>query len=73
MVSLRSMISTHTEAVPASGAVYMVFEHMDPGHDLTGVLSQSQFTSSDAHLRSLCDRMLAGLAPEPLIGVAVHQ
>jgi CTD kinase subunit alpha len=31
-------------------------------HDLTGVLSQSQFTFSDAHLKSLCHQMLAGLA-----------
>jgi serine/threonine protein kinase len=38
----------------------MVFEYMD--HDLTGVLSQSQFTFSDAHLKSLCHQMLAGLA-----------
>ena len=38
----------------------MVFEYMD--HDLTGILSQSQFTFSDAHLKSLCQQMLAGLA-----------
>lgn len=38
----------------------MVFEYMD--HDLTGVLSQSQFTFSNAHLKSLCHQMLAGLA-----------
>lgn len=43
-----------------SGSVYMVFEYMD--HDLTGVLSQNQFTFSDAHLKSLCHQMLAGLA-----------
>jgi serine/threonine protein kinase len=54
------MILSHTEAVSTSGAVYMVFEYMD--HDLTGVLSQSQFTFSDAHLKSLCHQMLAGLA-----------
>ena len=38
----------------------MVFEYMD--HDLTGVLSQTQFSFSDAHLKSLCRQMLAGLA-----------
>lgn len=38
----------------------MVFEYMD--HDLTGVLSQNQFAFSDAHLKSLCHQMLAGLA-----------
>lgn len=38
----------------------MVFEYMD--HDLTGILSQSQFIFSDAHLKSLCEQMLAGLA-----------
>jgi CTD kinase subunit alpha len=38
----------------------MVFEYMD--HDLTGILSQSQFTFTDAHLKSLCEQMLAGLA-----------
>lgn len=43
-----------------SGAVYMVFEYMD--HDLTGILSQTQFTFSNAHLKSLCHQMLAGLA-----------
>lgn len=31
-------------------------------HDLTGVLSQTQFSFSDAHLKSLCRQMLAGLA-----------
>ena len=40
--------------------VYMVFEYMD--HDLTGILSQNQFTFTDAHLKSLCRQMLAGLA-----------
>jgi serine/threonine protein kinase len=38
----------------------MVFEYMD--HDLTGILSQNQFTFTDAHLKSLCEQMLAGLA-----------
>lgn len=38
----------------------MVFEYMD--HDLTGVLSQTQFSFEDAHLKSLCHQMLAGLA-----------
>jgi len=44
----------------AKGSVFMVFEYMD--HDLTGILSQSQFTFSDAHLKSLCHQMFAGLA-----------
>lgn len=38
----------------------MVFEYMD--HDLTGVLSQTQFSFSSAHLKSLCAQMLSGLA-----------
>ena len=42
------------------GSVFMVFEYMD--HDLTGILSQTQFTFSNAHLKSLCQQMLAGLA-----------
>ena len=42
------------------GSVYMVFQYMD--HDLTGVLSQTQFTFSDAQLKSLCQQMLAGLS-----------
>jgi len=44
----------------SNGSVYMVFEYMD--HDLTGILSQSLFTFTDAHLKSLCKQMLAGLA-----------
>lgn len=42
------------------GSVYMVFEYSD--HDLTGILSQSQFPFTDAHLKSLCHQMLRGLA-----------
>lgn len=42
------------------GSVYMVFEYMD--HDLTGILSQTQFSFTDAQLKSLCHQMLAGLA-----------
>jgi serine/threonine protein kinase len=38
----------------------MVFQYMD--HDLTGVLSQTQFTFNDAQLKSLCQQMLAGLS-----------
>lgn len=38
----------------------MVFEYME--HDLTGVLSQSQFVLSPAHLKSFCQQMLQGLA-----------
>lgn len=38
----------------------MVFEYMD--HDLTGVLSQTQFVFERQHLKSLCHQMLAGLA-----------
>ena len=38
----------------------MVFEYMD--HDLTGILSQSQFCFEHPHLKSLCRQMFAGLA-----------
>ena len=38
----------------------MVFQYMD--HDLTGVLSQTQFTFDDSQLKSLCQQMLAGLS-----------
>ncbi|KAJ7180120.1 Pkinase-domain-containing protein [Mycena crocata] len=48
------------EMMVSNGSVYMVFEYMD--HDLTGILSQTQFSFSDAHLKSLCHQMLAGLA-----------
>ncbi|KAL0574538.1 kinase subunit of RNA polymerase II carboxy-terminal domain kinase I [Marasmius crinis-equi] len=47
------------EMMVSSGSVYMVFEYMD--HDLTGVLSQTQFAFTNAHLKSLCHQMLAGL------------
>ncbi|KDQ21040.1 hypothetical protein BOTBODRAFT_169704 [Botryobasidium botryosum FD-172 SS1] len=59
--SLRhSNIINLYEMMVSKGAVYMVFEYMD--HDLTGVLSQHQFTFAPAHLKSLCHQMLAGLA-----------
>ncbi|KAF7301679.1 Pkinase-domain-containing protein [Mycena indigotica] len=48
------------EMMVSNGSVYMVFEYME--HDLTGVLSQTQFSFTDAHLKSLCRQMLAGLA-----------
>lgn len=48
------------EMMVLNGSVYMVFEYMD--HDLTGVLSQTQFTFTDAHLKSLCQQMLCGLS-----------
>ncbi|KAF9567317.1 Pkinase-domain-containing protein [Agrocybe pediades] len=48
------------EMMVSNGSVYMVFEYMD--HDLTGVLSQTQFNFLDEHLKSLCHQMLAGLA-----------
>ncbi|KAH7914319.1 hypothetical protein BJ138DRAFT_415120 [Hygrophoropsis aurantiaca] len=48
------------EMMVSSGSVHMVFEYMD--HDLTGVLSQTQFSFSEANLKSLCGQMLAGLA-----------
>lgn len=48
------------EMMVSNGSVYMVFEYMD--HDLTGVLSQTQFSFSEANLKSLCSQMLAGLA-----------
>ena len=56
-----SACSNYFKYSPCSeGSVYMVFEYMD--HDLTGVLSQTQFQFTDAHLKSLCHQMLAGLA-----------
>jgi CTD kinase subunit alpha len=56
-----SDVLNHARAWQTSvGNVYMVFEYMD--HDLTGVLSQTQFTFSEAHLKSLCAQMLRGLA-----------
>ncbi|KAF8558752.1 Pkinase-domain-containing protein [Imleria badia] len=48
------------EMMVSNGSVFMVFEYMD--HDLTGVLSQTQFSFSEANLKSLCNQMLAGLA-----------
>ncbi|CCM01583.1 uncharacterized protein FIBRA_03643 [Fibroporia radiculosa] len=48
------------EMMVSNGSVFMVFEYMD--HDLTGVLSQTQFTFTEAHLKSFCRQMLAGLA-----------
>ncbi|KAI6105551.1 Pkinase-domain-containing protein [Pisolithus sp. B1] len=48
------------EMMVSNGSVFMVFEYMD--HDLTGVLSQTQFAFSEANLKSLCSQMLAGLA-----------
>ena len=38
----------------------MVFEYMD--HDLTGILSQTQYEFTVAHRKSFCQQMLAGLA-----------
>ncbi|CAE6516579.1 unnamed protein product [Rhizoctonia solani] len=59
--SLRheNVVNLH-EMMISKGNVFMVFEYMD--HDLTGVLSQTQFTFSPAHLKSLCAQMLSGLA-----------
>ncbi|KAJ7682767.1 Pkinase-domain-containing protein [Mycena polygramma] len=48
------------EMMVSNGSVYMVFEYMD--HDLTGILSQTQFSFTDAHLKSFSHQMLAGLA-----------
>ncbi|KAA1466402.1 Pkinase-domain-containing protein [Dentipellis sp. KUC8613] len=48
------------EMMVSNGSVYMVFEYMD--HDLTGILSQTQFVFTEAHLKSLCKQMLSGLA-----------
>ncbi|KAG6333772.1 hypothetical protein ID866_5320 [Astraeus odoratus] len=48
------------EMMVSNGSVFMVFEYMD--HDLTGVLSQTQFMFSEANLKSLCSQMLSGLA-----------
>lgn len=62
MVSNGTQYSLLSAVYPNSQAVnvYMVFEYMD--HDLTGVLSQSQFSFTDANLKSLCLQMLKGLA-----------
>ncbi|CAE6412364.1 unnamed protein product [Rhizoctonia solani] len=59
--SLRheNVVNLH-EMMVSKGNVFMVFEYMD--HDLTGVLSQTQFTFTPAHLKSLCAQMLSGLA-----------
>ncbi|KAJ3576168.1 hypothetical protein NP233_g578 [Leucocoprinus birnbaumii] len=48
------------EMIVSNGSVYMVFEYNH--HDLTGILSQTQFEFTAAHLKSLCHQMLAGLA-----------
>ncbi|KAF8195854.1 Pkinase-domain-containing protein [Mycena galopus ATCC 62051] len=48
------------EMMVSNGSVYMVFEYLE--HDLTGILSQTQFSFNDAHLKSLSHQMLAGLA-----------
>ncbi|KAF6762283.1 CMGC/CDK/CRK7 protein kinase [Ephemerocybe angulata] len=55
----QNVVRLH-EMMVSNGSVFMVFEYMD--HDLTGILSQNQFKFSDAHLKSLCHQMLAGLA-----------
>ncbi|KAG9127633.1 kinase subunit of RNA polymerase II carboxy-terminal domain kinase I [Ceratobasidium sp. 392] len=59
--SLRheNVVNLH-EMMVSKGNVFMVFEYMD--HDLTGVLSQTQFSFTPAHLKSLCAQMLSGLA-----------
>jgi CTD kinase subunit alpha len=54
--SICANIQSHT----VIASVFMVFEYMD--HDLTGILSQTQFKFTDAHLKSLCHQMLGGLA-----------
>ncbi|RDX55618.1 Pkinase-domain-containing protein [Lentinus brumalis] len=48
------------EMMVSHGTVYMVFEYMD--HDLSGILQQTEFVFTDAHLKSFCRQMLAGLA-----------
>ncbi|KAI0750807.1 kinase-like domain-containing protein [Daedaleopsis nitida] len=48
------------EMMVSHGTVYMVIEYMD--HDLSGVLQQTQFVFTDAHLKSFCRQMLSGLA-----------
>ncbi|KAG8957454.1 kinase subunit of RNA polymerase II carboxy-terminal domain kinase I [Tulasnella sp. 419] len=52
-------VITLYEMMVAKGNVYMVFEYME--HDLTGILSQTHFSFTEAHLKSLCRQMLAGL------------
>ncbi|KAG8908549.1 kinase subunit of RNA polymerase II carboxy-terminal domain kinase I [Tulasnella sp. 403] len=58
-LSHQNVIFLH-EMMVSKGNVYMVFDYME--HDLTGVLHQSQFTFTAAHLKSLCHQMLSGLA-----------
>ncbi|VDB85381.1 unnamed protein product [Peniophora sp. CBMAI 1063] len=48
------------EMMVSHGSAYMVFEYMD--HDLRGILTQTQFSFTPAHLKSFCRQMLAGLA-----------
>ncbi|CED82512.1 pkinase-domain-containing protein [Phaffia rhodozyma] len=48
------------EMMVSQGSCHMVFEYMD--HDLTGVLSQSQYVFSPANLKSLCHQMISGLS-----------
>ena len=63
IVNLKEIVTDKEDALEFKrdkGAFYLVFEYMD--HDLTGILSQTQFSFTDAHLKSLCRQMLAGLA-----------
>ena len=69
IVSLYEMMVSNGESSPISvcnyidprtGSVFMVFEYMD--HDLTGILSQTQYEFTVAHRKSFCQQMLAGLA-----------
>ncbi|KAH7105565.1 Pkinase-domain-containing protein [Auriculariales sp. MPI-PUGE-AT-0066] len=59
MLSHENVLRLH-EMMVHKGAVYMVLEYMD--HDLTGVLCQKQFVFTAAHIKALCNQMLAGLA-----------
>ncbi|KAI8066865.1 kinase-like domain-containing protein [Gongronella butleri] len=48
------------EILVSQGSVYMVLEYMD--HDLSGILSHPQFKFAPAHIKSLTQQILQGLA-----------
>ncbi|KAI0028471.1 kinase-like domain-containing protein [Vararia minispora EC-137] len=60
VVQLYEMMVSNGMHLSSLRSAYMVFEYMD--HDLTGILAQTQFQFTDAHLKSFCRQMLAGLA-----------
>jgi CTD kinase subunit alpha len=48
------------EMLLSKNSIYMVFEYLE--HDLNGILSQSAIRFTPAHLKSLAQQLLAGLA-----------